>query len=254
MSRAERGRETERKRDTALARAPADVDVLPQRKKRNGKRLPGSVPKVEEGSATKTCCRNFCCAISTKIHTPPPLRSTEEVRTPLKNCIVPRGAPKNKRKKTSRMTEKHFQQQDCTTRLSQNTATRVHEGKDTKGRMTEKYFGAEHRQHRFTKKKTYIQTQGIDKKLPPARLTTEKKIKNARRKKRQHFLLPNREVTLKIKGTVFKRGTVQERGSISPTNTLQRREGFRELETVPPGELETVPPLGGPFSHYKRDF
>ena len=27
---------------------------------------------------------------------------------------------------------------------------------------------------------------------------------------------------------------------------------FQELETVPPQKLGTVPPLGGPFSHYKN--
>ena len=29
---------------------------------------------------------------------------------------------------------------------------------------------------------------------------------------------------------------------------------FQELVSVPPQELETVPPLGGPFSHYKVGF
>ena len=30
------------------------------------------------------------------------------------------------------------------------------------------------------------------------------------------------------------------------------RKAFRKLEAVTPAELETVPPLGGPFSHYKN--
>ena len=53
----EEGRESTR--DTAVAGAPADVDVLRanNEKRKNRKPPPGSAPKVGEGNATKTYCK-----------------------------------------------------------------------------------------------------------------------------------------------------------------------------------------------------